>query len=142
MLRLESAPGIGIYCSSGCSDDQRTKITRIRALIENYYGQIDGDNHPGPSRDGLWEAIRRTDFDVYKYKFGFIDEIQFRKWFENIYFLICLSRVGVDLVCYEVEKMVISQNQCAAVIDPKKEKWRISLRKYLDDGIPLTSNPT
>jgi len=139
MLRLEVAPKCGIYANSSfySQPDIYDAIEKTRAIIEYHFKNVNNPRHPTPLSDTLFAsnlALNGVERDEVYY--GFIDEAQFRAWFPNDDILHEFHDVGVTLVCYEHAFRIDGNAQCA-MPNLNTEKWRISLARYLEYGIPL-----
>jgi hypothetical protein len=150
LYRLESSPQAGVY-SGGLKVQYRTPEYRViqqcRDAIEKHFGPTSSTpKHPCPCDDTkLKEAMAAKKLTVYDVFFGFSSIDQMRSWFYSDSLLLELDKIGVTIVCYEVNDLLKGNAQAVAISEemtPKNVVWRISPEEFLNKGISNLTPPT
>jgi hypothetical protein len=140
IYRLEARPGYGVYTAYGAIKEISDVVSDCRRLMERHFeGYLSGPKHPGPYSDTLLRynfEIARYDCDNVFYGFSSMDQL--RAWFYSDDLLKEFDKIGVTLVCYEVDILIKGNAQAAAPITEKKPesvKWRLTLKEFLEKGL-------
>lgn len=146
MIRLESAPGVGIYAHSpGITPSQSTKVMSIRSLLASIYPSLGNrQTHPNPEDDDiLMQSLRAynlatntsTGSILGSCRFGFSSRKHLLNWF-SIPVLKKLGEIGVEIVHYEVDSVLFGRAQCIVVFnvwEKRKELFRKNVGEWVND---------